>query len=125
MRRRPPRSTRTDTLFPYTTLFRSSRTLSVRIELPNRGGRLKPGMFATVSFGCSAQTALLVPSEALIRTGKRTLVILTLDQGRFQPAAAQTGQESADNTEHLQRVQERDNTLSSRQLIRNPPAPHT
>lgn len=49
-----------------------SRTLTVRIELPNRGGRLRPGMFATVSFGGATQPALLVPSEALIRTGKRT-----------------------------------------------------
>src|SRR3546814_3998857 len=30
MRRRPPRSTRTDTLFPYTTLFRSARLHPVR-----------------------------------------------------------------------------------------------
>jgi Cu(I)/Ag(I) efflux system membrane fusion protein len=68
-----------------------SRTLTVRIELPNRGGRLRPGMFATVSFGGGAQPALLVPSEALIRTGKRTLVMLALDKGvtgppRFKPA---------------------------------------
>src|SRR3546814_15767215 len=80
-----------------------SRTLSVRIELPNRGGRLKPGMFATVSFGGSAQTALLVPSEALIRTGKRTLVMLAPDTGRYQPAEVQTGQASANDTAPLQR----------------------
>src|SRR3546814_2808132 len=36
MIRRPPRSTRTDTLFPYTTLFRSPLLL-----LPGRGTRLK------------------------------------------------------------------------------------
>src|SRR3546814_635023 len=55
-----------------------SRTLTVRIELPNRGGRLRPGMFANVEFGGSSRSALLVPSEALIRTGKRTLVMLAL-----------------------------------------------
>src|SRR3546814_6925352 len=33
MIRRPPRSTRTDTLFPYTTLFRSSRYCSSRRSL--------------------------------------------------------------------------------------------
>src|SRR3546814_2695189 len=58
-----------------------SRTLTVRIELPNRGGRLRPGMFATVSFGGNTQPGLLVPSEALIRTGKRTLVMLAFDKG--------------------------------------------
>src|SRR6185437_13857544 len=63
-----------------------SRTLTVRIELPNRAGRLKPGMFATVSFGGSARPTLLVPSEALIRTGKRTLVMLALGKGHYRPA---------------------------------------
>src|SRR3546814_10448360 len=34
MIRRPPRSTRTDTLFPYTTLFRSPGTGLVRVRSP-------------------------------------------------------------------------------------------
>src|SRR3546814_17434214 len=72
--------------------------------MPNRGGRLKPGMFATVSFGGSAQTALLVPSVALIRTGKRTLVMLALDKGRYQPAEVQTGQEPANDPEDRKSV---------------------
>src|SRR3546814_2315889 len=38
MIRRPPRSTRTDTLFPYTTLFRSSRRRLIRAEARRRGG---------------------------------------------------------------------------------------
>src|SRR3546814_6207684 len=46
MRRRPPRSTRTDTLFPYTTLFRSARGLQARGAQGRRGqadrrGRLR------------------------------------------------------------------------------------
>src|SRR3546814_7289337 len=40
MIRRPPRSTRTDTLFPYTTLFRS---LGARQPAPHRPGRPRPG----------------------------------------------------------------------------------
>src|SRR3546814_2806743 len=57
-----------------------SRTLTVRIELPNRGGRLRPGMFATVLFGGNTQPGLLVPSAALIRTGQRTMVMLAFDK---------------------------------------------
>jgi len=46
----------------------------VRVELPNLGLRLRPGMFATVHLGQSARAALLVPTEAVIQTGKRALV---------------------------------------------------
>src|SRR3546814_6381362 len=35
MIRRPPRSTRTDTLFPYTTLFRSRHTIKIQISEPS------------------------------------------------------------------------------------------
>src|SRR3546814_3080894 len=94
-----------------------SRTLSVRIELPNRGGRLKPGMFATVSFGGSAQAALLVPSEALIRTGKRTLVMLALGKGRYRPAEVQVGRESGDATEIVAGLDEGEKIVASGQFL--------
>ncbi len=94
-----------------------SRTLTVRIELPNRGGRLKPGMFASVSFGGGARPALLVPSEALIRTGKRTLVMLALDKGRYQPAEVRTGRESGDDTEILAGLSEGEKIVASGQFL--------
>lgn len=94
-----------------------SRTLTVRIELLNRGGRLRPGMFATVSFGGSGQPALLVPSEALIRTGKRTLVMLALDKGRYRPAEVQTGRESGDDTEILAGLSEGEKIVASGQFL--------
>lgn len=94
-----------------------SRTLTVRIELPNRGGRLRPGMFATVLFASSAQPALLVPSEALIRTGRRTLVMLALDKGRYQPAEVQTGRASGDDTEILAGLSEGEKIIVSGQFL--------
>jgi len=94
-----------------------SRTLTVRIELPNRSGRLRPGMFATVSFGGSAQPALLVPSEALIRTGKRTLVMLALDKGRYRPAEVQTGMEAGGDTEILAGLSEGEKIVASGQFL--------
>ncbi|WP_088182522.1 efflux RND transporter periplasmic adaptor subunit [Sphingobium sp. Z007] len=94
-----------------------SRTLTVRIELPNRGGRLRPGMFATVSLGGSTQPALLVPSEALIRTGKRTLVMLALDKGRYRPAEVQTGREAGDDTEILAGLNEGEKIVASGQFL--------
>ncbi len=94
-----------------------SHTLTVRIELSNRGGRLRPGMFATVSFGGDAQSALLVPSEALIRTGTRALVMLALDKGRYQPAEVRTGRESGDSTEILAGLGEGERIIASGQFL--------
>lgn len=76
-----------------------SRTLTARIELPNRGGRLRPGMFANVAFGGDQRRGLLVPSEAVIRTGMRSLVMLALADGRYRPAEVHTGREGGGKTE--------------------------
>jgi membrane fusion protein, copper/silver efflux system len=94
-----------------------SRTLTVRIELPNRGGRLRPGMFASVAFAGTAQPALLVPSEAVIRTGRRTLVMLALDKGRYQPAEVRTGRESGNETEILAGLREGEKIVASGQFL--------
>lgn len=94
-----------------------SRTLTVRIELPNRGGRLRPGMFANVDFGGNGRSALLVPSEAVIRTGRRTLVMLALPGGRFQPAEVQTGTEGGGETEILAGLAEGEKVVALGQFL--------
>jgi Cu(I)/Ag(I) efflux system membrane fusion protein len=78
----------------------ATRTLKARIELTNTGGQLVPGMFATITFasGRGADT-LLVPSEALIQTGARSVVILALDGGKFRPVDVEAGAESDGMTE--------------------------
>jgi membrane fusion protein, copper/silver efflux system len=77
-----------------------TRTVRARIVLANPGGALKPGMYATVKFGGAAgQQAVLVPSEAVIRTGKRNVVIVDAGDGRFVPADVDVGRESGDMTE--------------------------
>jgi Cu(I)/Ag(I) efflux system membrane fusion protein len=78
-----------------------SRTLTIRIELPNRGGQLRPCMFATVDLDGEAHPALFAPSEALIRTGKRAWMMVAGDGGRFQQVEVQLGREDADRTEIL------------------------
>ena len=78
----------------------ATRTLKARVELANPGGQLKPGMFATVNFAPAARAeVLLVPSEALIRTGKRTVVIVAQGDGRFAPLEVETGAEANGQTE--------------------------
>lgn len=94
-----------------------SRTLTVRIELPNPRGQLKPGMFATVQFGGLSTPALLVPSEALIRTGKRTLVMVAQAGGTYLPAEVRVGRESGDRTEILAGLSEGEKVVASGQFL--------
>ena len=55
----------------------ATRTLKARVELANPGGQLVPGMFASVSFApTSRRDVVLVPTEAVIQTGRRTVVVL-------------------------------------------------
>jgi Cu(I)/Ag(I) efflux system membrane fusion protein len=78
----------------------TTRTLKARIELANPGGRLVPGMFATIDFAPTRRSDIvLVPSEAVIRTGKRTVVIVAQGDGRFAPVDVATGIESNGQTE--------------------------
>ncbi len=75
---------------------RDTRTLRLRIELPNPGQRLKAGMFAQVSLRGAAREALVVPAEAVIRTGKRALVYLSEQPGRYRPVSVEIGEQVDD-----------------------------
>ncbi|HEV8261863.1 MAG TPA: efflux RND transporter periplasmic adaptor subunit [Burkholderiales bacterium] len=78
----------------------ATRTLKVRVELANPGNQLVPGMFATVNLAPAAgKEMLLVPTEAVIQTGTRTVVIVAESEGRFVPVDVETGIESGGRTE--------------------------
>ena len=77
-----------------------TRTLKARLELANPNGALVPGMFVQMQFmDTRDQKALLVPTEAIIQTGKRTVVMLAEDNGRFRPVDVEIGIESGGQTE--------------------------
>ncbi|AIG01545.1 heavy metal efflux pump membrane fusion protein CusB [Pseudomonas fluorescens] len=95
-----------------------SRTLEVRVELPNPQGRLRPGMSAQVSLKRSTQQALLwVPSEAVIRTGQRALVMLAEDGGRYRPVEVQPGPDSAGQTAIFKGLEEGQRVVASGQFL--------
>jgi len=76
----------------YPTLDGKSRTLTVRLEFDNPGIRLKPGMFATVLIQFRRKDDVLaVPSEAILQTGRRDLVFVSLGRGHFEPREITTG----------------------------------
>ena len=72
---------------------RETRTLRLRIELPNRAQRLKAGMSAAVSLRGPAREGLSIPAEAAIRTGRRTLVYVAEPSGRFRPVEVELGEQ--------------------------------
>jgi len=72
---------------------KETRTLRVRIELPNPQGRLKAGLFAQVSLQGAAREALVLPAEAVIRTGKRALVYVVEAAGQYRPVEVQVGEQ--------------------------------
>lgn len=77
----------------------TTRTIKARIVLANPGGRLKPGMFATLTFGSTDKPALMVPSEAVIHTGTRAVAIVAEGDGKFRPVDIETGRDSGGMTE--------------------------
>ena len=79
-----------DYIFP--SLNTQSRTARVRITLPNAGSRLKQGMFANVSLQGTGGMAMVVPSEAVIDTGRRQVVIVKRN-GSFVPQEVKTGRD--------------------------------
>ena len=71
----------------------ATRSTKVRIEIDNRAGMLLPNMYADVEIGSGeAAPALTVPESAVIDTGTRSVVILDLGEGRFEPREVRLGQ---------------------------------
>ena len=96
----------------------TTRTLRARIELANPGARLKPGMFATLAFAAArTQRAVLVPSEAVIRTGQRDVVIVALGEGKFRAADVEVGAEGAGQSEIRTGLKPGDKVVLSGQFL--------
>lgn len=95
-----------------------TRTHPVRIVLANPGLKLKPGMFAKVTlYGGRGEEAVLVPSEAVITTGKRSLVLVAQGEGRFQPVEVTTGMQSDGRTAVLKGLSGGEQVVTSGQFL--------
>jgi Cu(I)/Ag(I) efflux system membrane fusion protein len=95
-----------------------TRTLKARVELANPGGRLVPGLFVSMQFlDGRARTSLLVPTEAIIQTGERTVVMVAEAQGRFRPVEVEAGIESDGRTEIRHGLQAGQRVVVSSQFL--------
>lgn len=96
----------------------ATRTIKVRIVLPNKGRHLLPGMFVTVRFDSGDQKeALMIPLEAVIRTGQRSIVMVDAGKAGFVATEVKTGREAAGMVEVVDGLQAGQKVVTSGQFL--------
>jgi Cu(I)/Ag(I) efflux system membrane fusion protein/cobalt-zinc-cadmium efflux system membrane fusion protein len=88
-------------VYPY--LRERSRDVHVRLIFRNTSGyELKPGMYANVRLqGLTIPDALVIPSEAIIRSGERTLAFVVRGEGKFEPREIRIGEIGGSNNQDI------------------------
>ena len=93
--------------YVYPTLKAETRTIPVRVELANPGQLLKPAMFSQVEMQVGARAPVLtVPDSAVIDSGTRRIVLVQLQEGRFEPREVKLGGRSENYVEVQEGVKE-------------------
>jgi Cu(I)/Ag(I) efflux system membrane fusion protein/cobalt-zinc-cadmium efflux system membrane fusion protein len=77
--------------FVYPAVQEATRAARVRVVLPNPGGRLKPGMYASLQVDATLGRGLVVPTDAVIDSGAAQYVFVAEGDGFFAPRRVQTG----------------------------------
>jgi len=102
----------------YPDLDPITRTLKVRLRFDNPDEMLKPNMYANIKiFGGPKEDTIVIPIEALIRTGREERVVIALGEGRFEARHVTAGIESGDFVEILQSIEEGDLVVTSGQFL--------
>ena len=95
-----------------------TRTLAVRVELPNPAGVLRPGLFGDVTLTRDTSAAVLtVPRSAVLDSGTRQLVLVQVAEGRFEPRPVVVGERSGDMVEILEGVREGERVVVSANFL--------
>ncbi|QBR01616.1 efflux RND transporter periplasmic adaptor subunit [Paraburkholderia pallida] len=96
----------------------TSRTLQARLEVDNADSSLTPGMLMRVRVAAQKPVSrLLVPSEAVITTGKRSLVIVKNADGRLQPVEVTIGSDFGNETEIVSGLNDGETVVASGQFL--------
>ncbi|MEN8205185.1 MAG: efflux RND transporter periplasmic adaptor subunit [Pseudomonadota bacterium] len=102
----------------YPSLDPKTRTLKARLRFPNPDESLKPNMYANVKiYGGPRDDVIVIPIEALIRTGREERVILARGEGRFESRPVRAGIESGDWVEIIEGVDAGENIVVSGQFL--------
>jgi Cu(I)/Ag(I) efflux system membrane fusion protein len=104
--------------FVYPGVNPETRTVRARLSVPNPALKLKPGMLAEVTiFGGPKREVVLVPTEAVIRTGTRSLVIVSDGPGKFRAVPVELGMEGSGKTEVVSGLQAGEQVVVSGQFL--------
>jgi multidrug efflux pump subunit AcrA (membrane-fusion protein) len=103
--------------FVYPTLMEETRTVKVRVVLPNPRGFLKPGMYVRVSMMGNRREALSVPRAALIATGERQIAFVESSPGVYAPREVKTGADGRDFVEVLSGLTEGETVVTSANFL--------
>lgn len=104
--------------FIHPTLNRKSRTVQVRLEFDNADLSLKPGMFANVTLYVDPQPgAVVVPSEAIVRSGSREQLFVVRAAGKFEPREVTLGVSAEGLTQILSGVKAGEQVVTSSQFL--------
>ena len=105
-----------DYVYPH--LQAETRTVKVRVRIANEDHALKPNMFASVTIATVARdAALVIPREALIRTGAGDRVVLALADGRFKPVPVKAGITVGEKVEILDGLAAGDRVVASAHFL--------
>lgn len=105
-----------DYLYPM--LDAQTRTLRARLVFDNADGALKPGMYAEATlFGGAKADVTMVPSEAVIRTGTRSVVLVAENVGRYRPVEVVLGPERSNQIVVMQGLQAGQQVVVSGQFL--------
>jgi Cu(I)/Ag(I) efflux system membrane fusion protein len=95
-----------------------TRTVRVRIELPNPDGLLRGDMYADVEIATGADDKVLAVSDsAVIDTGQRQVVILDKGDGRFEPREVTVGRRGEGFVEIKNGVGESDRVVTTANFL--------
>lgn len=97
---REPISARVSYIYP--TLTEGTRTVRVRLSVPNVAGVLRPGMFGSAQFAGVSRDALTVKRDAVVDTGQTRYVFVQTAPNVFEPREVKVGAQLADRVEILQ-----------------------
>lgn len=105
--------------FIYPTVNPQTRTVQVRIELPNPDGLLKPFMYATVELAALSdrKPVLAIPDSAVLYSGIRQVVLLDRGEGRYQPRQVKLGLQGDHYVQVLEGLAEGDNVVVSANFL--------